>query len=144
MTMVDFLLEWADNHGDLAIQSADLAVDTTLRTAVVVSLFTDALVTDDELPDGETDRRGWWGQDAQQQEETGIGSKLWTLERSKRTDETLELYRDYSEEALQWLVDDGHVLSIQVTASYPKPDAVQLDILLRLPHQEQIEFQFTA
>ncbi len=142
--MVDFLLAWGDNAGDLAIENADLALDTSLRSAVIVSLFTDARVGEDELPEGETDFRGWWGQDVQEEADIGIGSKLWTLERSKRTDEVLEQYRDYAEEALQWLVDDGHIRNVSVEASFPRRDAVVLDITIRLLDQEHTEFQFTV
>ncbi len=142
--MVDFRLVWNNNAGDLSIADGDIALDNTLQSAVLVSLFTDARVSADELPDGETDRRGWWGQDVQEQQDIGIGSKLWTLERSKRTDETLERYRGYTAEALQWLVDDGHVRSVDVDATYQRGAEVALDIVVRLLDQDQIEFQFTA
>ena len=40
-----------------------LQLETTLTTAVLWSLFTDARVSEEELPEGWTDRRGWVGDD---------------------------------------------------------------------------------
>ncbi len=141
--MADFLLTFENNAGDLAIRNADIALDRSLRSAVLVSLFTDARVEPDELPDGETDRRGWWGQDFED-DQIGIGSKLWTLARSKRTNATLLQYQSFAMEALQWLVTDGHVRSVQVSVSNPRSDIVLLDIGIQLLNQDQTEFQFEA
>ena len=59
-----------------------------LITALTVSLFTDRRAADDdELLDGSDDRRGWWGDNAA----APLGSRLWMLERSKRTQQTLQL-----------------------------------------------------
>ena len=107
---------------DWAIQRGDLAPDDGLETAVILSLFTDRRARpDDPLPDG-SDRRGWWadayprasaraGQDP-------IGSRLWLLEREKDTREVVNRARDYAEEALQWLVDDGIAERIEVMAGW--------------------------
>ncbi|HCU26113.1 MAG TPA: hypothetical protein DF383_13945 [Deltaproteobacteria bacterium] len=42
---------------DIAMEKNDLKLDDTLKTAVIISLFTDRRVTVEELPDGEQDRR---------------------------------------------------------------------------------------
>lgn len=84
-----------------------------IHTAVWVSLFTDRRAhPDDMLPPGETDRRGWWGG---QIEGLEVGSRLWLLRRAKHLPETLKLARDYIDEALAWLIEDG--LAAKVEAS---------------------------
>ena len=62
-------------------------------------------------PDGTGDRRGWWA-DAYGIEP--IGSRLWQLERAKRTSQTLLQARDYCTEALAWLQRDGIASSVSV------------------------------
>lgn len=65
-----------------------------------------------------------------------IGSRLWTLERAKRTTETLRLAEDYAKEALNWLIEDGVAASIAVVATFvgAVQDAQwQLDISISRP-----------
>ena len=100
-----------------------LQLEATLETAVIISLFTDRrAATDDVLPDaGQTlspvpaDRRGWAG-DAFGGER--IGSRLWLLDREKQTEEVRRRAEEYGYEALQWLIDDGHVLSVEISAEW--------------------------
>ena len=107
-------------------QTVDLGEGSALESAVLISLFTDARVTAEELPEGEPSRRGHWG-DAFTGAATG--SKLWLLSRGKRTPETLRLYEDYGRQALRWLVADGHVTEIILSAEYVG-ERVQLTITL--------------
>ena len=108
---------------DWALKRGDLAPDDGLETAVILSLFTDRRAReDDPLPDGSADRRGWWG-DAYPPAEARagqehIGSRLWLLEREKDTQDVVNRARDYAEEALQWLVDDGIAEHIEVMAGW--------------------------
>lgn len=93
-----------------------LLLAPALQTAVMVSLFTDRRATDDDvLPPGETDRRGWWGEQLDGQP---IGSRLWLLRRAKRMPETLRLARDYIREALAWLIDDALASRIDVETEW--------------------------
>ena len=115
---------------ELALKAQDQKIDlgeaSALESAVLISLFTDARVSDEELPEGEGSRRGHWGD---QFTGAAIGSKLWLLSRAKRTPETLRLYKDYGREALRWLVGDGHVTEITLSAEYVG-ESVQLTITL--------------
>ena len=81
-----------------------------LETAIIISLFTDK--RDDENID---DPRGWWGDTYQ---DSPIGSHLWPLNREKRTPEVLQKAEDYAREALQWMVKDGIVKTIDIVASF--------------------------
>lgn len=109
--MSDITTIWSSTHGDWQQVGAALDTGDDLATAVVISLFTDRQASlDDPLPDGAGDPRGWWADDGQ----FLIGSRLWLLDRSKRTQETLMLAQGYIEEALQWLIDDGVVARFEV------------------------------
>lgn len=103
---------------DVAVAGADLLGDAGLETAVLLSVFTDrrADVTD-VLPLGETDRRGWWAD----REDRKLGSRLWLLDREKRTPATIARAQDYVSEALAWLVSDGVAKSVDVTVESLTP-----------------------
>lgn len=116
--MSDIKLVIKDRCFELNLKNGDLEADDGLETAVAISLFTDKRVTTEEVPAGETSKRGWFGDLFPEVDQDKIGSKLWLLQRSKRTTETLRKFEDYCREALQWLIEDGVSGSINVEASY--------------------------
>jgi len=121
--MRDLLLSWSDLAGDLSLDDLglDLSGDDSLQTAVLVSLFTDRLADDtDELPAGETSRRGWWADETLGRAPDGtqdrIGSKLWLLRREKALPDVVARARAYAAEALDWLIADGMAQRVEVEA----------------------------
>lgn len=130
---------------DLArAEAGELLIENTLQSAVIISLLTDRRAeTDDRLPVEvrtenpiPADRRGWVG-DAFGGHR--IGSRLWLLKREKQTTETLRRAVFYVEEALQWLKDDGLVVSIDVTASWRGIGRLDLLVRLGLPGGDSFE-----
>lgn len=120
---------------DLGLAGGDLAIDNGLKTAVMLSLFTDRLAEpDDALPDG-TDRRGWWA-DLPLQPTAGpvsarkdmIGSRLWLLAREKATELTRQRAMAYAREALQWMLDDGIAEDVSVSATWGGLDRLDMAI----------------
>ena len=121
--MADLALIWnpATSRADWSLAGADLAQDASLRSAVVISLFTERRAADDEaLPDPrDTDRRGWWGDLALDGDAPDpIGSKLWLLLRAPATPETRRRAELYCREALAWLVADGVAESVTVETEW--------------------------
>ncbi len=116
--MSDIALVISNYEFDLEIENGDLKFDEGLETAISISLFSDRRVTDEELPELAESKRGWWGDLFPELEGDKIGSRLWTLMREKRLVETLRRAEDYAKEALKWLLDDGIVESIVVTAEF--------------------------
>lgn len=112
---------------DLVIAGGDLAVDRTLASAVVASLFTDlrALATD-ALPEAGADRRGFWA-------DGKLGSKLWLLWREKQTEETRARAEDYCRQALAWMVAEGVAKSVSVAASWVRMGLLGFDIVIVRP-----------
>jgi phage gp46-like protein len=113
--------EYRDPGGDLLLyadwqfEPPDLLTDEGMDTAVVLSLFTDALASEDDvLPDiTEGDRRGWWADTNAR--EGPLGSRLWLLSREKQTETVRARAEFYTREALQWMLDDN--VADQITAS---------------------------
>lgn len=135
--MADIAITWDTTNfrGDWTIGAGDLGVDPGgIESAVLVSLFTDRVASDDYTPPpGEPfDRRGWWGDTY---EPSPIGSRLWQLNRSKKTDNNglLLKARDYAREALQWLVDGGIAASVNVETWWLQPTALALRVTLVEP-----------
>lgn len=105
---------------DLALSGTgtDLATDDTLASSLLVSLMSDRLAESYEVQQGE-DRRGWWA-DAYASNEHKTGSRLWLLEREKQLPGVVLRCKQYCEEALQWLIDDGLARAITVTVFVPR------------------------
>lgn len=134
---MDILLAFGSPGADLAVASGDLLTDDGLLTAVVVSLFTDRQAEPgDELPAGETDRRGWWA-DATLPKLAGapdnIGSRLWLLRREKQLPEVVARAREYATEALQWLLREGRVDGLAVEADIAAPGHLRISVALTVP-----------
>lgn len=129
--MIDIALNFNSDRFDfdLSLQwdgvNGDLEGDQGLLTAVIISLFSDRRANDDDpLPDERvglpSDLRGWWGdllEDDAPYAENALGSRLWLLWREKDMDSVVARARQYAEESLQWLIRDGRVSGLHVTAS---------------------------
>lgn len=128
--MADITTVWdvANARGDWQLSGADLLSGNDLATAVLISLFTDRLAeASDTLPDSTGDRRGWWGDLG---EDYPIGSRLWLLSRSKLTQQVANQAKDYCQEALQWLLDDGVAGSITIATTIILPRTLVVNIAI--------------
>ncbi len=140
-----------DDVIDLVRRGATIDEDGSIRTAVLLSLFTDRRAApDDELPEGAAgDRRGWWGDalpaagpDGAPAERDRIGSRLWLLARAKQTRETLNRAVTYARESLQWLVDDGHAAAVDVSATWAATGVLVLTVTIRGLPDESLQAVF--
>lgn len=139
--MTDIALVWdsVESRADLVISAGALLLDDGLRTAVLISLMTDATARDDDnLADGDAaaagDRRGWWGDVPLAGEATRpIGSRLWLLRRAKATEGTRLRAVTMAREALAWMVQDGICQRIEIEAELQgnPPDRLAFGITLR-------------
>jgi len=139
--MSDIAIVIKENCFDINVKDGDLEADGGLQTAVTISLFTERRVTDEQLPDLATSKKGWWGDMFPDVDQDKIGSRLWTLERAKRTTETLRRYEDYSKEALEWMLEDGVASTISVAAIYDTNGFLVGDILIFKPDATETRFQ---
>ena len=90
-------------------------LEQPLVRAVIISLFTWRRAnSDDVLP--AANKYGWWGDTYPQIDNDRIGSRIWLLSRAKLTDETVSKAKEYAQEALQWLIDDGVAAAVQVVS----------------------------
>ncbi len=140
--MSDLKLAWNNDlaEADLVLDGPELAIEQGLDTAIVISLFTDARASaDDELPGGPgSDPRGFWA-DAVAPVVPGdvTGSKLWLLQRSKRTPDVILKVQAFGAAALQWLVDDGHADTVVCTAQAYGDSGIALGVAVKVDGKDQ-------
>jgi len=141
--MSDATIIWnrTTGMGDWAMDGPTLRSGGELESAVLISLFTDRTAgEDDDIPDGTGDPRGWWGDLGQA---VPIGSRLWLLEREKKTAETLNRARDYINEALQWLIDDGVVGSFGIDVEWQNGGTLAARVVAIRPDGNKVAMQFS-
>jgi len=133
----------SEYHFDISLAGSDLRTESGLRSAVIISLFTDARAEpSDVIPDGSTERRGCWMDSYPDIQGDQMGSRLWLLGREKEIAETLRRAQSYAEEALQWLITDGVVTAVQVTAERVRSTVLGLVVVLTLKSGGQFEDVF--
>ena len=137
--MTDLALQLIDGHQvSPVLWRGDLIVDDSLRGAVLVSLFTDAEASPEQLQEAGLDaspaeRRGWWGDAVSSIAGDRIGSRLWLLARRKRMASVLPEAKRHAEDALAWLVSGGLAQTVTVTPSLGVADELLLDVEIARP-----------
>lgn len=140
--MADIAIVWRNGHGSQALSGHDLLTDNSIETAVIISLFTDHRAQpSDPLPDGTTDRRGWWADSFRKRP---VGSRLWLLNREKTLASVVERTQAYADEALAWLKPAGLVKSVTCTAARVGHDRLRLSVSLVLPDGARRPMVFEA
>lgn len=123
-------LGWDGVVGDLILNGldhpsapGDLRAEQGLATQVLIHLMTDRRVEESELPEGQQNR-GWIGDSFDLMGDEGpLGSRLWLLRR-RSIYEGIEIdVEDYVREALEPLVVQGAVASIDVAVTVDRPGA---------------------
>nr|WP_103724429.1 phage GP46 family protein [Escherichia coli] len=98
-----------------------------LTRAVIISLFTWRRAgRDDDAPQ----IFGWWGDTWPTVQNDRTGSRLYLLRRSKLTNKTPQLARDYAREALAWMVEDGAASRLDINAVRTGTDSLALAITI--------------
>lgn len=138
--MSDIALVLENNCFDINLINGDLERDDGLETAVAISLFTDRRVDDESLPYLAKSKKGWWGDMFPEVDGDKIGSRLWTIEREKRTNETLRKSEDYTREALEWMLEDSVADNIDVSSSYDDNNFLIIDIEITRPNRDESRY----
>ncbi|MGO4326656.1 phage GP46 family protein [Cupriavidus sp. 2TAF22] len=105
------------------------AQQALLYRAAEISLFTWRRAgADDQLDDDQ--RMGWWGDTFPAVAGDRIGSRLWLLRRKTVVPEVLRAAEAYAREALQWMIDDELVRTVDVQVTTPDRTRVNLVVTL--------------
>lgn len=132
---------------DLEMNANGIVQDLTLESAYMVSVLTDRRADpEDILPFMEDDgllipdRRGYVG-DILDERNRLVGSKIWLLSREIATEQTRRRAQQYTQECVQWAIDDGYVSENIVTASYDRQNPQRLNILIEARVIDGIDFK---
>ncbi len=115
--MAEFQLDFSGDQltGDIKREGSRFAEDGGLVEAILFSLFLNRRANpDDELPAGDDDRQGYWGDTFSIFDGDLTGSRLWLLRRSALTNETLTRAKEYALESLEHFKEDGVANEIRV------------------------------
>jgi phage gp46-like protein len=138
MTDLALVLSPDGTRFDIAVSGYDLAAESGLRSAVILSLYTDRRAeADDVLPDGTDNRRGWWA-------DPKLGSRLWLLTRAKETDDVLARAREYAIEALTWLLDDKVASAVDAKSEWVRRGVLGLTVTITLADRTQFQDLFNV
>jgi phage gp46-like protein len=142
--MGDLALVWTGDRADLAIVDDDLATDSGMRTALVVSLFTDRRAEpDDTPPAGDGDLRGWWADQFAEVQGDLIGSRLWLLDRSTALADVPRRAEEMARQALAWLIEDRIASKIDVAVRAEAPFLI-FEIMVHRPLRDPVPYRFQA
>lgn len=100
-----------------------------LYRAVEISLFSWRRAEPDDEVDDEQ-RMGWWGDSFPAVDGDKLGSRLWLLRRKTITPEVLRRAEAYAREALQWMIDDELVRTVEIQLT--RPDHTRVDMVVTL------------
>lgn len=112
---------------DFDDDSGDFIQDEGLETAILLSLFLDKRATEDQVPNP-TKRGGYWGYEIADMD----FSHLW-LVNGRKTQDKLNIGKEYCNTALRWLIDEELATDVQTTATFID-DGIELDIEITKPN----------
>lgn len=124
---------------ELLTRQADASSQTTLGRLVLALLLTDRRCDPDELPAGQDDPRGFWGDTYG----GAVGSRLWLLQQRPTTDATARLAETYAVEALQPLVDAGMVSRVEASAELVA-EQIRLTVVMHRPDGSRVAQSWTG
>ena len=128
--------------GKIVWSSRDLLADDGLQTAIVISLFSDRRCATDQLPDNETDQRGFWADAFSMLDGDSTGSLLWLLRREKTINSVLGRAKDYARDALRWLVDDKVAQAVNVETEYLDRGPMAIYVEVIRPTGDAVSYRF--
>lgn len=127
--MLDILLSQTEKGYDINIKDADIESLNNFKTAIEVSLFSDSRAdrTQVFLPES---RRGWIGDLATPIDGQNFGSLLWLIQQERLTQTTLNRAVNFTRSALQWLIDQGQAVTVNVSGEIVPMSGIRLNIVI--------------
>lgn len=121
---------------NLAALTAPISSKTRLNHAVMQSIYNHGESTkNDRARMGSSERGGCWSDELISK----VASRDWTLTREKLTTQTISLAKRFYDEALAWLIKDGHVKAIDVSVWEEKPNQMNRNIIITLNDSSKFE-----
>ncbi len=110
-----------------------------LTRAVIISLYSWRRAEPDDKPE---EANGWWGDSFPTVQNDRIGSRLYLLSRQKLTNKTPIKAREYISQALQWLVDDGVAVRVDVSAERTGINLMSASVVISQKDGTRVAYSF--
>jgi phage gp46-like protein len=136
--VTDVLLRQTQDGGDLILQGGLFAMSDGLETAAFLSLFG----SNEQDPGDSDSREQWWGNFVEADASRHYRSETQFLLRSlPATPASLLRIEQAASRDLDWMIDEGVVKTITVSASIPELNRVVVDVsLVTLTRLIQLSF----
>jgi len=121
--------------------NGDIQMGGDLYTAVLLSLFTWATAQEGDLPPGR-DKQGWWADSYSSIPGDVTGSRLYLLRNAKLTIDTVNRAKQYAQEALQWMIDDGVCSDVVVIAERAGINQLSMSVSIYKNDGSKVVFDF--
>ena len=123
------------SHFELNALTEPLSSENGLEHAVLQSLLNwDKAQKNDPL-DIDQDKQGWWSSEFVR----AVGCRDWTLARAKQIPDTLNRAKRYTQQALQWLLDEKIATGIDVQTYFKGERLIRvIDITLPSNKKQQV------
>ena len=108
-------------------ESGDISTDQALDTAILMSIFNEVRASAAEVPESNA-RRGWLGN--QSTPEFEQGSKQWLFGQERLTGSVLAELGPVVRNGLQWIIDEGIAVSVEVGNARIINNAVTIEVSL--------------
>ena len=122
-----------ENVFDISILNGDLEAVEGFETALYLSLCTDARADASQVALPE-DRRGWVGDLVSPVEGRPLGGYLWLVEQRRLVQATVNEAVDYTRKALNWMIEDGLLIDVEVLGEIVVGSGIALEINLTPPN----------
>jgi phage gp46-like protein len=128
MEKIDIAVIKTGEFFDIDFEDGDLKSVDSFDTAINMSIFEERRADESEQPVNDL-RRGWVGNELSDVDGFEIGSKLWQLYQARATEDTSNKSVTILQEALIWLVEDGHLSNVNVLSELSS-DNIDITITL--------------
>jgi phage gp46-like protein len=128
MEKIDIAVRKTGEIFDIDFEDGDLKSIDSFDTAINMSVFEERRADESEQPVNDL-RRGWVGNELSDVDGFEIGSKLWQLYQARANEDTANKSVTILQEALIWLVEDGHLSNVTVSSQLSS-DNIDITITL--------------
>ena len=137
--MNDLLLQKTDSESyDLVFDGNDLVMGDAVESAIAVSLGSEKRSSDKFSKN--LGSHGWWAENTF--DGSVFGSEIYKVFSHKIESSTMLLLKQYAEDALKWLVDDGVVDSIDVDVVAESVGAALTVVIVRNGEKSSYRYDF--
>jgi len=114
--MRDILIQKQDDIFDIDFKGGDFLLTEGLDSSIITSLLVDQRAEASEVSPPEL-RRGWIGNEQNDDPNYQVGSKLWFLDQARSTLKTLNDAISFVITSFQWMITDQLLQNVEVSGS---------------------------